>query len=148
MASIQKTIEVNVPVTMAYNQWTQFEDFPEFMDGIEEVKQLDDKSLHWKANIGGKNEEWKAEIDEQIPDKRIAWHSISGARNDGIVTFEPLGPTKTQVMLLLEYDPEGIVETVGDKLGFVTRRVEGDLERFKKFIESRGTETGAWRGSV
>jgi len=89
-----------------------------------------------------------AEIDEQIPDKRIAWHSISGARNDGIVTFEPLGPTKTQVMLHLEYDPEGIVETVGDKLGFVTHRVEGDLERFKKFIESRGTETGAWRGSV
>lgn len=148
MASIQKTIEVNVPVSMAYNQWTQFEDFPEFMDGIEEVKQLDDKSLHWKAKIGGKNEEWMAEIDEQIPDKRIAWHSISGARNDGIVTFEPLGPSKTQVMLHLEYDPEGIVETVGDKLGFVTRRVEGDLERFKKFIESRGTETGAWRGSV
>lgn len=148
MASIQKTIEVNVPVTMAYNQWTQFEDFPKFMDGIEEVKQLDDKSLHWKAKIGGKNEEWMAKIDEQIPDKRIAWHSTSGARNDGIVTFEPLGPTKTQVMLHLEYDPEGIVETVGDKLGFVTRRVEGDLERFKKFIESRGTETGAWRGSV
>lgn len=148
MASIQKTIEVNVPVSMAYNQWTQFEEFPEFMDGIEEVKQLDDKSLHWKAKIGGKNEEWMAEIDEQIPDKRIAWHSTSGARNDGIVTFEPLGPTKTQVMLHLEYDPEGIVETVGDKLGFVTRRVEGDLERFKKFIESRGTETGAWRGSV
>lgn len=148
MASIQKTIEVNVPVSRAYNQWTQFEDFPEFMDGIEEVKQLDDKSLHWKANIGGKNVEWMAEIDEQIPDKRIAWHSISGARNDGIVTFEPLGPIKTQVTLLLEYDPEGIVETVGDKLGFVTRRVEGDLERFKKFIESRGTETGAWRGSV
>jgi uncharacterized membrane protein len=148
MASIQKTIEVNVPVSMAYNQWTQFEDFPEFMDGIEEVKQLDDKSLHWKAKIGGKDEEWMAEIDEQIPDKRIAWHSISGARNDGIVTFEPLGPTKTQVMLHLEYDPEGIVETVGDKLGFVTHRVEGDLERFKKFIESRGTETGAWRGSV
>lgn len=148
MASIQKTIEVNVPVSMAYNQWTQFEDFPEFMDGIEEVKQLDDKSLHWKAKICGKDEEWMAEIDEQIPDKRIAWHSISGARNDGIVTFEPLGPTKTQVMLHLEYDPEGIVETVGDKLGFVTHRVEGDLERFKKFIESRGTETGAWRGSV
>lgn len=148
MASIQKAIEVNVPVSMAYNQWTQFEDFPEFMDGIEEVKQLDDKSLHWKAKIGGKDEEWMAEIDEQIPDKRIAWHSISGARNDGIVTFEPLGPTKTQVMLHLEYDPEGIVETVGDKLGFVTHRVEGDLERFKKFIESRGTETGAWRGSV
>lgn len=148
MASIQKTIEVNVPVSMAYNQWTQFEDFPEFMDGIEVVKQLDDKSLHWKAKICGKDEEWMAEIDEQIPDKRIAWHSISGARNDGIVTFEPLGPTKTQVMLHLEYDPEGIVETVGDKLGFVTHRVEGDLERFKKFIESRGTETGAWRGSV
>lgn len=148
MASIQKTIEVNVPVSTAYNQWTQFEEFPQFMDGIEEVKQLDNKSLHWKAQIGGKNEEWMAEIDEQIPDKRIAWHSISGARNDGIVTFEPLGPTKTQVMLHLEYDPEGIVETVGDKLGFVSRRVEGDLERFKKFIESRGTETGAWRGSV
>lgn len=148
MASIQKTIEVNVPVSTAYNQWTQFEQFPQFMDGIEEVKQLDNNSLHWKARIGGKNEEWMAEIDEQIPDKRIAWHSISGARNDGIVTFEPLGPTKTQVMLHLEYDPEGIVETVGDKLGFVSRRVEGDLERFKKFIESRGTETGAWRGSV
>lgn len=148
MASIEKTIEVNVPVRVAYNQWTQFEDFPKFMEGVEEVKQLDDKRLRWKAEIAGKDEEWTAEIDEQVPDQRIAWHSTSGAENDGIVTFQSLSPDRTMIKLHLEYDPEGIVESVGDKMGFVSRRVEGDLERFKDFIESRGSETGAWRGSI
>lgn len=148
MATIEKSIEVNVPVRVAYNQWTQFEDFPKFMEGVERVTQLDDKHLRWKAEIGGKTEEWSAEIDEQIPDKRVAWHSTSGAENDGIVTFNPLGPGKTEVKLHLEYDPEGLLENVGDKLGFVTRRIQGDLERFKEFIESRGSETGAWRGAI
>ncbi|MDQ3811548.1 MAG: SRPBCC family protein [Chloroflexota bacterium] len=148
MASIEKSIEVNVPVRTAYDQWTQFEEFPRFMEGVESVQQLDDKRLHWVASIAGKREEWDAEITEQTPDERIAWTNTTGARNAGVVTFHRLDDTKTRVMLQLDYEPEGIVETVGDKLGFVTRRVEGDLERFKKFIEERGQETGAWRGEI
>ena len=148
MANIEKSIDVNVPVRTAYNQWTQFEQFPQFMQGVESVQQLDNKRLHWRANISGNVEEWDAEIVEQTPDQRIAWRSISGAPNGGIVTFQPLGPNQTRVMLNLEYDPQGFVESVGDALGFVSRRVEGDLERFKQFIESRGSETGAWRGEI
>ena len=148
MASIEKSIDVNVPVRTAYNQWTQFEQFPQFMEGVHEVQQIDDKRLHWRAKVGGKEEEWYAEIVEQIPDQRISWRSTTGATNAGTVTFQPLGANRTRVMLKLEYEPEGVVENVGDALGFVSRRVEGDLERFKKFIESRGTETGAWRGEI
>ena len=148
MASVTKSIEVNVPVRTAYNQWTQFEQFPQFMEGIKSVKQLDNKRLHWVANIAGKEEEWDAVITEQTPDQRIAWHSTTGAENAGIVTFQSLGGNQTRVSLQLDYDPEGIVENVGDKLGFVGRRVEGDLKRFKEFIESRGQESGAWRGEI
>lgn len=148
MSTIEKSIEVNVPVTVAYNQWTQFEDFPAFMEGVTEVRQLDDTHLHWRADVAGKETEWDAEITEQIPDRRIAWHSTSGAMNDGVVSFENIAGDKTRVMLHLDYDPEGFVENVGDALGMVSRRVEGDLRRYKDLLESRGYETGAWRGRI
>jgi uncharacterized membrane protein len=148
MAQIEKAIEVNVPVRTAYNQWTQFEQFPQFMEGVEEVRQLDDKRLNWRASIAGKTEEWQAEIVEQTPDKVVAWRSTTGAENAGHVSFVSAGAEATRVTLRLDYDPEGMVESVGDKLGFVSRRVEGDLERFKEFIEGRGSETGAWRGEI
>ena len=148
MAHVEKSIEVNVPIRTAYNQWTQFEEFPQFMEGVEQVRQLDDKRLHWKASISGKTEEWDAEITEQLPDQIVAWRSTSGAENSGMVTFAPLGADKTKVTVRIGYEPEGIVETVGDKLGFVDRRVQGDLDRFKEFIEGRGGATGAWRGEI
>jgi uncharacterized membrane protein len=148
MSTIEKSIEVNVPIRTAYNQWTQFEDFPKFMEGVKEVKQLDDKRLHWKAEIAGKEKEWDAEITEQIPDKRIAWRSRTGAQNGGVLTFHDISPTTTKIMLQLEYDPETFVEKAGDAVGMVSMRVEGDLQRFKDFIESRGQETGAWRGAI
>ena len=148
MSNIEHSIDVNVPVRTAYNQWTQFEEFPQFMEGVEEVKQLGDKRLHWRANIAGKQEEWDAEITEQEPDMRVAWTSTTGAHNAGVVTFHRLEDSKTRVMLQVDYKPEGVVENVGDALGFVSRRVKGDLERFKTFIEARGKETGAWRGEI
>lgn len=148
MSVIEKSIEINVPVRAAYNQWTQFEEFPKFMEGVKQVKQLDDKHLHWKADVGGKEKEWKAEITEQIPDERIAWTSRGGALNAGVVTFHRLSDSKSKVMLQMEYDPQGFVENVGDAVGVVTQRVQGDLERFKQYIENRGQETGAWRGTV
>jgi uncharacterized membrane protein len=148
MSVIEKSIEINVPVRAAYNQWTQFEEFPKFMEGVKQVKQLDDKHLHWKADIGGKEKEWKAEITEQIPDERIAWTSRGGTINAGVVTFHRLSDSKSKVMLQMEYDPQGFVENVGDAVGVVTQRVQGDLERFKQYIENRGQETGAWRGTV
>jgi uncharacterized membrane protein len=148
METIEKHINVNEPVQTVYNQWTQFEDFPRFMEGIENVTQLDDTHLHWVANIGGKNVEWDATISEQIPDKRIVWYSDGGAVHSGMASFHPVGPEITRVTLRIDYEPEGFVEGTGDKLGFVSRRVEGDLKRFKEFIEARGEETGAWRGAV
>lgn len=148
MANIERSIDVNVPVRTAYNQWTQFEEFPKFMEGVQEVKQLDHKNMHWHANIAGKEEEWDAVITEQEPDMRVAWTNTTGARNAGVVTFHHLDDSKTRVMLQLDYEPEGVIENVGSALGFVERRVEGDLKRFKEFIESRGNETGAWRGEI
>jgi uncharacterized membrane protein len=148
MSTVEKSIEVNVPVSTAYNQWTQFEDFPHFMEGVKEVRQLDDTHLHWRASVAGKEEEWDAEITEQLPDQRIAWRSKGGARNGGVVTFHRIADNVTRIMLQIDYDPQGFTENVGDALGMVSRRVEGDLERFKEFIESRGHETGGWRGSV
>ncbi|HMF85209.1 MAG TPA: SRPBCC family protein, partial [Nitrospiraceae bacterium] len=144
----EKSIEVNVPVRTAYNQWTQFEEFPRFMEGVKEVTQLDDTRLHWKAAIAGQEKEWDAEITEQTPDQRIAWTSRGGAINGGVVTFHRLSDARSKVMLQLEYAPQGVVESVGDALGVVSLRVQGDLERFKEFIEKRGRETGAWRGRV
>lgn len=148
MDKVERSITVDVPVTTVYNQWTQFEEFPRFMSAVEEVRQEGDTHLFWKANIGGKTVEWEAEITEQEPDSRIAWKSTTGAHNAGIVTFEPAGAGGTVVNLTLEYEPQGFVENVGSTVGIVGSAVESDLERFKEFIESRGTETGAWRGEV
>jgi uncharacterized membrane protein len=148
VSSIEKSIDVEVPVRTAYNQWTQFEEFPRFMEGIKEVHQLDPERLHFRANLGGKELEWDARITEQTPDQRIAWRSIGGPTNAGVVTFHRLEPSETRVMLQVEYDPEGFIENVGDMLGFVSAQVRGDLERFKAFIENRGSETGAWRGEI
>lgn len=148
MSAIEKSIEINVPVKTAYNQWTQFEEFPRFMEGVEQVRQVDDKHLHWKASIGGKQKEWDAVITEQIPDQRIAWVSQGSTKNSGMVTFSPVSENKSKLNLRLEYEPEGAVEKTGDTIGVVSGRVEGDLQRFKDFIESRGQETGAWRGKV
>jgi uncharacterized membrane protein len=148
MSTIEKSIEVEVPIRTAYNQWTQFEDFPRFMEGVQQVEQLDDKRLRWRVTVGGKEKEWDAEITEQIPDDRIAWRSLSGTPNAGVVTFHRITDNRTGVMLQLDYDPEGVVENVGDTIGVVSARVAGDLERFKEFIESRGRETGAWRGEI
>jgi uncharacterized membrane protein len=148
MSTIEESIDVAVPVRTAYNQWTQFEEFPRFMDGVESVTQLDDAHLHWVAEIAGTRREWDAEISEQHPDERVAWHATDGTSNAGAVTFHRLDDTTTRVMLQLEVDPEGIVDKAGDMLGFVRRQVTSDLERFKDFIEGRGMETGEWRGDI
>ena len=148
MASIEESVEVAVPVETAYNQWTQFQEFPRFMEGVESVRQIDDTHLHWVAKIVGKRVEWDAEITEQHPDERVAWKSTSGATHAGVVTFHRLAPDRSKVMLQLDTEPEGLVESAGDALGFAKRRAKGDLERFKEMIESRGAETGAWRGEV
>ena len=148
MNTVEKSIVVDVPVSTAYNQWTQFEEFPQFMEGVESVRQEGDTKLYWKANIGGKDVEWEAQITEQTPDRQIAWRSTTGAYNAGTVMFSPDGGDQTRITLRLEYEPEGFFESVGSALGFVDSRVEGDLERFKEFIEGRGAETGAWRGEV
>jgi uncharacterized membrane protein len=148
MASVVDSIDVKVPVSTAYNQWTQFESFPQFMDGVKSVTQTDDTHLHWVAEIGGAEKEWDAEVTEQHPDERVAWRATSGAENAGVVTFHRIDDETTRVTLQMDADPEGLVENVGTALGFLDRRVKGDLERFKEFIESRGSETGAWRGEV
>ena len=148
MATVEQSIEVNVPVRTAYNQWTQFEEFPQFMEGVEAVSQLDDTHLRWVAEIGGQKNEWKAEITEQVPDQRVAWKSEDGTFNAGVVTFHRLDDNRTKVMVQLDWQPEGMVEQLGAKAGADDRRVKGDLERFKELIEGRGTESGAWRGEV
>jgi hypothetical protein len=145
---VEKSIQVDVPVGTAYNQWTQFEDFPHFMGGVKEVRQLDDRRLHWVAEIAGVRREWEASILEQVPDQKIAWAATAGATNAGAVRFQPAGPGSTTVYLSLEYEPEGVVEQVGDKLGIVERQVTSDLERFKRLIEDQGYASGAWRGAV
>ena len=148
MPSIEQSIEVEVAVSTAYNQWTQFEEFPSFMDGVDEVKQLDDTHLHWVASIGGHHEEWDAEITEQTPDQRIAWKATTGKGNAGVVTFHSLDADRTKIMLQLDWESEGMVEALGAMLGQDDRKVKGDLDRFKELIESRGAESGAWRGEV
>jgi uncharacterized membrane protein/ElaB/YqjD/DUF883 family membrane-anchored ribosome-binding protein len=148
METIERSIDINLPVRTAYNQWTQFEEFPHFMEGVEAVRQLDDTTLHWVANVGGERKEWRARITEQVPDHHIAWRSDGGDFTSGVVSFQALGPDKTRVTVKLNYEPKGMAEKLGDMLGIVSRRVQGDLERFKSFIESKGHETGAWRGTV
>jgi uncharacterized membrane protein len=146
--SIDASIEVNAPVSTAYNQWTQFEDFPLFMEGVDHVQQLDDTRLHWVATIAGKRAEWDAKILEQHPDRQISWISEDGKKTRGTVTFEPRGESKTLVRLSMSYQAEGPAEALGSAAGLDTRRVQGDLQRLKELIESRGVESGAWRGEV
>jgi uncharacterized membrane protein len=148
MSTIEQSIEVAVPVRAAYNQWTQFEEFPRFMEGVEEVRQLDDTHLHWRTKVGGREQEFDAQITEQRPDERIAWTATQGVEQAGVVTFHRVDDGRTKVMLQLDAEPEGAVEKVGDALGVLKRRVKGDLGRFKELIEARGAESGAWRGEV
>jgi uncharacterized membrane protein len=145
--TIDASIEVNVPVSTAYNQWTQFEDFPLFMEGVDHVQQLDDIRLHWVASVAGKKAEWDAKILEQHPDRQISWISEDGKKTRGTVSFEPVGTGKTLVRLSMSYQADPL-EAVGSAAGLDSRRVKGDLERFKELIESRGAESGAWRGEV
>lgn len=144
---VEKSVLVDVPVSTAYNQWTQFEDFPRFMKGVEQVRQLSDDRLEWVAEIGGVRRQWIAQILEQVPDQKVAWAAVEGATNAGAVTFQAEGGS-TRVHLSLEYEPEGILEGLADKLNIVERQAEGDLQRFKEFIESEDLATGAWRGAI
>ncbi|ONI78338.1 cyclase [Kribbella sp. ALI-6-A] len=148
MSNTTESIDIDVDVTTIYNQWTQFESFPQFMDGVDEVRQIDDTHLHWKTSIGGVTREFDATITEQHPDERVAWKSDSGTDHAGVITFHRLGDHTTRVTAQIDVDPEGFAENVADKAGVISRRVKGDLSRFKEFVESRGTETGAWRGDV
>ena len=148
MSRIEESIDVHVPVSTAYNQWTQFEEFPRFMEGVESVRQLDDTHLQWVAEIGGKKREWTAQIAEQRPDERVAWNATEGHGNSGVVTFHRLGDNETRVTVQMEHETEGMMESLGSALGADSRRVKGDLERFKDLIEGRGVESGAWRGEV
>ena len=148
METIRESSEVNVPLSTAYNQWTQFEEFPQFMEGVESIKQTDDTHLYWGARIGGKRREWQAEIVEQKPDQKIAWRALDGNGPNGVVEFEPLGEEMTLITVEMAYEPEGLTEQLGAKVGIDSRQVKGDLERFKELIEIRGVESGAWRGEV
>jgi uncharacterized membrane protein len=148
VSTIEQSIEVDVPVRTAYDQWTQFEEFPRFMEGVESVRQLDDTHLHWVAEVAGQRREWDAEITEQHPDERIAWTSTSGQRNAGVVTFHRLADDRTKVMLQVDHDPEGLLDKAGDALGLVRRQTKADLTRFKELIEARGEASGGWRGDV
>ena len=146
MENVKESIEVNVPVSTAYNQWTQFEEFPKFMEGVESVEQVDDTHLRWVAEVSGERREWQAEIVEQKVDEKIAWRAADGP--NGIVTFEPLGEDTTLITVEMSYEPEGLKEKLGAKVGMDSRQVGEDLERFKQLVEALGTETGAWRGEV
>jgi uncharacterized membrane protein len=148
MSQVEESIEVAVPVRTAYNQWTQFETFPEFMGGVDQISQLDDRKLHWKVSVGGQEREFDAEITEQHPDERIAWKSTDGTTHAGVVTFHKLTPDETRVTVQMEWQPEGVAEKAGALVGIDDRQVQNDLDRFKSFIEDRGQETGAWRGEV
>jgi uncharacterized membrane protein len=149
MEHVEKTVEVDCPVRAVYDQWTQFEEFPRFMDGVKHVKQLDDTHVRWHAEIWGKDKEWDAEITEQVPDERISWKSISGdAPNAGTVRFEPLGPNRTMVRLVMAYEPQGAVESAGDALGMLSASVQSSVKNFKQYIEKKGVADGAWRGEV
>ena len=148
MPTVEQSMEVAVPVRTAYNQWTQFEEFPKFMEGIERIEQQSDTRLHWVASFGGKTHEWDADVTEQEPDQRVAWQSTDGAFNAGVVTFHRVDENRTRIMVQMDWEPEGVLEKIGGALDFDDRRVKGDLERFKDMLEGRGTESGEWRGQV
>jgi uncharacterized membrane protein len=148
MTTIEQSVEVSVPVSTAYNQWTQFESFPEFMEGVDRIEQTGDTMTHWVTSIGGVTREFDAKITEQHPDERVAWRTVDEPHQAGVVTFHRLSEDTTKVMVQMDFEPDGLAEQAADKLGIVKYRVKGDLDRFKKFIESRGTESGGWRGDV
>jgi uncharacterized membrane protein len=148
MSTVTESVDVEVPVTTAYNQWTQFESFPQFMGGVEEVRQLDDTHTHWVTKMGGVTREFDATITEQHPDERVAWKTENGPKQAGVVTFHKLDDNHTRVTAQMDFEPEGIAEKAADKVGMIEGRVKGDMERFKQFIEGQGRETGAWRGDV
>jgi uncharacterized membrane protein len=148
MPIIEKSVEVDVPVDVAYDQWTQFEEFPQFMDGVKEVRQLDDSRLQWTAEIGGQEASWEARIVDQVPHERIAWQATEGKDTSGLVTFEPLADDRSRVTVRFDWEAEGLVESIGGLLGADDRRVDGDLDRFKELVESRGTPSGAWHGEI
>jgi len=146
--TVTRSVDVKAPIRNVYNQWTQFEEFPRFMEGVEEVQQTSPKTLHWKANVAGHVKEWDAEILHQVPDQKVEWKNTTGAHNAGVVEFLPNDDGTTRVTAIIAYEPEGVVEQVGDFLGLMGRRVQGDLDRFKAFLEAQGIETGAWRGEI
>jgi uncharacterized membrane protein len=146
--TIEQSVEVEVPIRQAYDQWTQFEEFPRFMEGVERVEQRDDRHLHWVASFGGRTHEWDAEITEQAPEERVAWRNVDGKDNAGVVMFHKIDDDTTRIMVQMDWAPEGIAEQVGSALGADDRRLKRDLRRFKQFIESRGTATGSWRGEI
>jgi len=148
MSTIEQSVEVDVPLRTAYNQWTQFEEFPKFMEGVKEVRQIDDTHLHWVVEIAGHRHEWDAEVTEQRPDERVAWKNVGGKQNAGVVTFHRLDDNHTRLMVQLNFMPEGMIERLGDAMAAPDRQVASDLRRFKEMIESRQTESGAWRGEV
>ena len=148
MESLETSIDVDVPLRATYDQWTQFEDFPRFMEGVTSVTQVDDSHVHWITEVAGRTKEWDAEITRQLPDEEIAWVGLGAPDNRGRVVFDDLGGDRTKVTMMLDYEPEGAVEKIGDALGVVRRRVEGDMVRFKEFIEERGRQTGGWRGEI
>jgi uncharacterized membrane protein len=148
MSTVTESVDVDVPITTAYDQWTQFESFPQFMDGVEEIRQIDDTRNHWVIKVAGVTREFDATITEQHPEERIAWRAEDGPNHAGVVTFHRLDDNTTRVTAQLDIDPEGFVENVADKAGILDRRIKGDMKRFKEFIESRGSETGGWRGDV
>jgi hypothetical protein len=148
MGSTTHSIEINAPLRVVYNQWTQFEEFPAFMEGVEEVRQEDERRLFWRAKIGGKVKEWKSEITSQVPDEKIAWKSVDGSPNSGTVRFQELAPDRTMVTATIEYEPEGFFEKAGDVLGIPSGQMEEDLKRFRDYIEERRRETGGWRGKI
>jgi uncharacterized membrane protein len=148
MGSVERSIEVGVPVSTAYNQWTQFESFPRFMEGVDRVDQISPTTTHWVTSVGGVHRQFDAEIIEQRPDERIAWTTVNGPKQAGLVSFHRVDATTSRIIVQMDVLPEGVLETLGDKLGVVGHRIEGDLRRFKAFIESRGAEEGGWRGTV
>jgi uncharacterized membrane protein len=148
VGTVERSIEVDVPLSVAYNQWTQFEDFPRFMEGVEEIRQINDSHLFWRVNLAGVTREFHAEIVEQRPEERIAWRSSEGVMHSGVATFHRIAPDKTRIMVQIREEPDGVTERLGEALGMLDRRVKGDLERFKAMLEERGKETGAWRGQI
>jgi uncharacterized membrane protein len=148
MSTVTESVDVNVPIRTVYNQWTQFAEFPEFMEGVEEVNQVTDTMTHWRVKVAGVTREFDAQITEQVPDERVAWHSVDGPEHAGVVTFHRTGPETTRVTTQMDVDPEGFLENVADKVGLLKMRAKSDLKRFKEFIERRGQESGGWRGGV